>query len=868
MELEGESLREVSFPAGGVGAGCIGIAGSGRLADWEIFNHPGKGLRNGFSHFAVRSETPDGSLHAKILNGDMLSDFMGERDGREAMFYGYGWGPLEGDLAGMPHFKKCSMNGRFPVADYVFSDDKFPGKAHIRVMSPFIPGDSDTSSLPAAIFEIRLENPTEEPLRHTAVAVIQNPWNGSAAHNRTVFAGGVRSVVASNDVLPDSTDFGELAVSTDSETSSYQTFLFRGRWQDALEIYWRDMCTPGLFKDRVYETGSPYGHMHDCALLAAHAETQPHAESVFRFVISWFIPNRANTWDPNVEEKLRLSGMKGNLWRNYSTALCSSAADAARRVFSSFGNITRKVNLFADALYSGTIPTAALEGAGANLSTLVSPVCLRLEDGTFWGWEGAGPGAGSCEGSCQHVWNYAQALPLLFPDMERSMRESHALYGFDENGGWQFRLPLPLGIRPSRKYMFRPCVDGTYGEVLKIYREWKISGDNEWLRSMWSTVRKAIEYAWSPKNPDKWDPERTGVITGRQHNTLDMEMFGPSGWLNGLYLAALKAASEMGRACGDPQFSELSMEIFKRGREWTERNLFNGEYYIQKLDIGDASAVVPFLQKGETAEDNPYFDAEHREIKYQIGEGCSIDSHLAQWHASLYGLGEILSPETVKSTLRAIYKYNYKKSIRDVVNPWRSFCLNDESGCLICSWPEGTRKPYIPIPYNSETMHGFEWAAASHMAMCGMEKEAETIAKSIRDRYDGRKRNPWNEIECGSNYARSMAAFSMIQAFSGFRYDMTRGMIGFKNHPSGFSCFWSLGTIWGKFRTEENRAELHILSGQAVFREILIGTGVSADVNGKTAAGHGTPCGWVCKDGIRLSEGDVFCLYTQNTREG
>ena len=83
MKLRKESLREVSFPVGGIGAGCIGLSGNGRLIDWEIFNHAGKGLLNGCSHFAVRAERNGRVETARILNGDLLSGFSGEHEGME-----------------------------------------------------------------------------------------------------------------------------------------------------------------------------------------------------------------------------------------------------------------------------------------------------------------------------------------------------------------------------------------------------------------------------------------------------------------------------------------------------------------------------------------------------------------------------------------------------------------------------------------------------------------------------------------------------------------------------------------------------------------------------------------------------------------
>ena len=79
---------------------------------------------------------------------------------------------------------------------------------------------------------------------------------------------------------------------------------------------------------------------------------------------------------------------------------------------------------------------------------------------------------------------------------------------------------------------------------MKVYREWKICGDTEWLRACGPNV-SAIAFAWHPDNEDRWDPDKTGVLWGRQHHTLDMELFGPNAWLTGFYLGALKAAAEM-----------------------------------------------------------------------------------------------------------------------------------------------------------------------------------------------------------------------------------------------------------------------------------------------------------------------------------
>ena len=148
---------------------------------------------------------------------------------------------------------------------------------------------------------------------------------------------------------------------------------------------------------------------------------------------------------------------------------------------------------------------------------------------------------------------------------------------------------------------------------------------------------------------------------------------------------------------------------------------------------------------------------------------------VAQWHADLCGLGDMFDPAQVDGALDAMFRHNFKPSMRNFTNPWRLFALNDEAGAIICDYPAGTEKPAIPIPYCEESMHGFEYAFAGLLIARGRIDEGLTVVRAVRSRYNGANRNPWNEIECGSNYARSMASFALLPLFSGFRYDAPRG---------------------------------------------------------------------------------------------
>lgn len=793
--------QTVSFPLGGIGSGSIGLGGDGRLVDWEIFNRPAKNTFNGNSFFAVRAVRGEKLLDARVLCGELAKPWTGTGAGK---YCGFGFGPTTETMAGFPNFKHARFSSRFPFASIQFQDTHFPGIVTLTAFNPFIPGNDKDSSLPAAFFEIEFENPTRETLNYSTAFSIENPAAKSANSLHRPGRKGLMIHLADAGHESNSPDFGDLTVATDAASAIGQACWYRGTWRDNIEVFWHDFASAAPLPPRTYgDAGSKDG-----ATLMVSSRVAPRSRATHRFVLTWNFPNCINYWTTQPGDAAPLAG-----WKNHYATLFADSTKSAGYALSRWAQLRADSALFGDALYSGTLPASVLECAANNLSILKSPTVLRLEDGSFYGWEGCHASQGSCEGTCTHVWNYAYALPFLFPKLERSIRELNWKYNQRDDGGLVFRLKLPLG---SGRLDFRPCCDGQFGDIIKLYRDWKISGDGAWMRSLWPAAKKSLEFAWSPANPDRWDPEQTGVLHGRQHHTLDMELFGPNSWLTGFYLAALKAASEMADVAGEPASAQKYAALFERGREWVAKELFNGQWFAQQLDLSDRGVLASY---DKSALD--YWDQEHREIKYQLGDGVAIDQVVAQWHAHLCGLGRIFDSTQCRSALNAIYTHNFKKSMREVVNPWRLYSLYDEAGVLICTWPQGVRKPVIPVPYNSETMYGFEYSAAALMIQEGMVRQGLEIVKRGRERFDGERRNPWNEFECGSNYARSMSAWSLVLALSGFEFDQSRGMIGFS--PAGkkrpFRVFWSLGTSWGTVVFEKNQIRFNVLKGKLRLEE-------------------------------------------------
>lgn len=823
MKYKGENTKEIVFPIGGIGSGCIGLAGNGTLRDFEIFNRPNKCSYNKYTSFVVKAENETKVLDMRALNGEYRGSLMGD-------WGNIGQGVERYTMAGLPCFAEYEFDGEFPMAKIEFSDENFPAKVQTEAYNPFIPMNEDDSSIPCAIFNITFKNITDEPLKYTTAFNVTNPCE-KAAYNRFTEKGAVSGILLGNDAYgKDDAEYGDIFVATGEKNISYQEYWRRNSWYEGLEMFWNDMGKYGSLQNRHFD-GNYDGEI--TATLSATVDVAPGEEQTVTFVLGWYYPNCINYWNPPKENN--------KTWKNYYAKMFDGSTDVCEYVLKSKQRLYEDTYKFKQAIHSQTMPEHIIDAVCANLAVLKSPTCLRLEDGTLYGFEGCSNNEGSCEGSCSHVWNYQYALPFLFPRLERTMRDVDFKYNKMPNGGMSFRLQLPLG---REQWNFRPAADAQFGGIIKTYREWKICGDDEWLKKHWETLKENMSYTWSKQNPDRWDPEKTGVLWGRQHHTLDRELFGPNSWLTGYYLLALRAMGEMAEHFGEDR-SEYDA-IFERGKQWVEENLFNGEYFVQKLNLNDFSK----LDKYENAD--RYYNYETGEINFQVGEGSVIDQVIAGWHANILGLGEVYDKNMVRSALKSLYKYNFKKDLSQIFNPCRIFAYHDEAAMIICEWNDKVYKPKMPVPYSREAMTGFEYQAAVHMISEGLEKEGSEVIKAVRCRYDGKKRNPWNEFECGSNYVRSMASYSALLIYSGFVFNMQRKEIGFKPIVKG-DCeyFWSIDGCWGIYRKRNSKISIEILYGDIELERIV------TDITPEKVVIDGDDAGF-CIDGDALKLGKKY----------
>lgn len=472
--------------------------------------------------------------------------------------------------------------------------------------------------------------------------------------------------------------------------------------------------------------------------------------------------------------------------------------------------------LFRDAFYDTTLPPEAVEAIAANLTILKSPTVLRQSDGRLWCFEGCGDDRGCCHGSCTHVWNYAQALPHLFPDLERSLRQTEFFESQDDRGHQAFRSALP--IRPVA-HDFHAAADGQLGGIMKVHRDWRISGDSEWLAQIWPRVAQSLDYCIAT-----WDPRGRGVLEEPHHNTYDIEYWGPNGHCTSFYLGALRVAIEIGSHLGEDvtRYGEL----LSRGREYLETRLYHGEYFIQVVQTEGLNANYKPLNAADNGPGYAKIVAKLNEQgpKYQYGTGCLSDGVLGVWMAQVCGVNdEIVDPQKVRSHLRAIHRHNLRHDLFDHANPQRpAFALGSEGGLLLCTWPKGG-EPELPFVYSNEIWTGIEYSVASHLIMSGMAREGLEIVRIARDRYDGRVRNPFNEYECGHWYARALSSYALLQALTGVRYDAVDKTL-YIGAPGGgdFRAFLSTATGFGAVGMTHGRPYLDVKYGTIEVRHVLV----------------------------------------------
>ena len=375
-----------------------------------------------------------------------------------------------------------------------------------------------------------------------------------------------------------------------------------------------------------------------------------------------------------------------------------------------------------------------------------------------------------CQGTCQHVWNYAQSVARIFPELERDLR-ARTDFGtaWHENGAIDYRGECARHV----------AHDGQCGVILRAWREHQMAPDDRYLRAAWPRIRQSIAYLIG------LDGGEDGLLEGEQYNTLDAAWFGPMAWISSLYVAALRAGEAMALEMGDAAFAERCRRIAGQGTEQLVQQLYNGEYFIHKPDPKHPKAT-------------------------NTNDGCHIDQLMGQAWALQVGLPRVVPAKETHSALNAIWKYNFTPDVgpfrdRSYIQGGRWYAMAGEGGVVMTTFPRGGVEQATGQGgfgyYFNEVWTGQEHQLAAHMLWEGMVEPALVITRVLHDRHHAARRNPYNEVECSDHYTRAMASHGSFIAACGYEYHGPKGHLGFAPRltPEHFRAAFTTAEGWGTF---------------------------------------------------------------------
>lgn len=799
---QGENLNRIAFPLGGLGAGMICLEGTGAFSHVsvrnspEVFNEPMM-----FAAISVKGKENG----AKILEGPVPT---WKYYGDPGTANGGGKGPY-----GLPHFGQADFTARFPFATINLNDQDIPLKVKVTGWSPFIPTDADQSSLPFGAVEYSFKNTSSSTVEAVFSFHSTNFMRRGKGENsiETLSNGFILKQKAEEN---ESQTQGDFAIFTDQPSTTVDYCWFRGGWFDALSMTWKNVEEGKMVQNAAIQGSSPGASLYVPVNLA------PNEEKTVRVMLAWYVPNSKIRLGRDPEDAKKCDPSSGccesPYYQPWYSKKFANINEAVNYWNASYNELKSKSQLFTDAFYGSSLPAEVLEAVAANLSILKSPTVLRQRDGKLWAWEGCNDNSGCCEGSCTHVWNYAQAIPHLFPTLERTLRHTEFQVSQNDDGHQAFRSALP--IRP-RVHDFYAAADGQLGGIMKVYRDWRISGDNQWLKDLYPKVKASMDYCI-----ETWDPRHKGVPEEPHHNTYDIEFWGPDGMCTSFYLGALTSVSQMGSFLNEDV--SKYQQLLEAGKKFMTDSLYDGEYFIQKIKWQGLNAPNP-VELSKNMWNSNY--SEEAQIllkkegpKYQYGKGCLSDGVLGFWLANVSGLPNPVDETLIKSHLNAVYKYNLKHDLSDHVNPQRpTYALGNEGGLLLCTWPKGG-KLSLPFVYSNEVWTGIEYQVASHLMLTGEVKKGLDIVRTCRSRYDGKIRNPFDEYECGHWYARAMSSYGLLQGLTGVRYDAVDKTLYVDSKIGDFKTFLSTETGFGKVELKGGKVTVNMVYGNLDVKKIIV----------------------------------------------
>lgn len=637
-------------PVGGFGAGTFSRTYRGDFARWHVKAGVHKYESVPANQFAMYQRAEgDAQGVAQVL-------MAGRPAGGQLTSWAWGYPVGAGDYAAL-----------YPKSWFDYRWDRFPAHVVLEQLSPILPDNYRETSYPVAVYRWHAENPSSRPVTVSVLLSWTNMvgWfrdseagfkarENRGNRNRAQSADGVTGIVFDRDRAGGVTEEGDgqFVIATPAaegvEVTYQTTFDANG---DGSEV-WQPFAQDGRLASR---DASPVSAGADLAgAIAVRFTLQPGEKRVVPMVVAWDLPI--------------VQFGKGRKWYRHYTDFYGTSGENA-------WSIAR------DGLLHAADWSAAIDAWQAPyVNDATRPLWYRgmlwnelyvIADGSsFWGRPvGSDPTTPHSFGfleSCDYVYyatldvRFYGSMPLVrfWPEIDKRVLR-------------QFAATVPLDLRDRQPWYWKSMVSGkpetrlrkvkgavphdlgvpsedpfvqvndfnwqdTSGWkdlpsqfVLMVYRDFALTGrrDLEFLRETWPAVQETLAHLGSYDKNGDGIPENEGY----PDQTYDAWVVsGESAYCGSLWLGALRAAEEIGKALGDESAAAKYRDLFTRGQKSYVKKLWNGDYFSYDTASESRNSV-------------------------------QADQLAGQWYANLTGLGDLVPRDMRRRALQTIFGVNVMK---------------------------------------------------------------------------------------------------------------------------------------------------------------------------------------------------------------
>jgi non-lysosomal glucosylceramidase len=787
----GPQLGAFAFPMGGFGAGHVVLRGDGTLQKWCVRNqvrHEALPLDCMPANFFGISVGQGGASSPTEQSFVLASPetYSADRCGLPSNKPAHASPSSVARLKSLPGIKSLSIVARYPVADVSYDIPGLPVDVSLEALSPMVPLDERSSSLPVALFQFTVKNTSKSKQTTRVLQAQQNfvGWDGQAdctapptpfwAQNvNTPFAesdGSAGLSMSSQSVDNASADFGTICIqalaSTGTTPHGASVGLFPGASSE--EELWSSFVDHKEVPASASSVPPPTAPSADgksyCGGVVQTLELLPGEGATLTFALAWHFPNRmreesvrgSHAWDEILPPKL------GNF---YATWL-ADARHAATYARSNIGHLVPSTKAYVEAMYTSSIPWLLTDSAAGRAAVLRSPTMWKSEAGIVQGSEGNG----CCPLNCSHVYGYTTLMERLFPSLAQDMRISDFVRNYKAGVG----VTMRFGTNGW-------AIDGALASVIKTYLVVQQADPTlEFLKHVWPNVKDQM--ALLSQNFVDAD----GVIRVAQQNTYDTSMLEANTFIGSYYVTALRASAAMATLMGEPSLAAEYTSGAAKSAAAYDQICWNAGFGYYTSDVTLKTCA------------NSY------------GPGCFVDQICAAGLSAACGFGACFDAAHEASARKAIAKYNVVR--KPPWNDMQKHLFDGDVGITVCTYPNG--KLGDGMRYDTLVSSGFTSPVIAGLLLDRNLEDAERLNGYIRQRHDGRNRTPWNEPECDLLYSRAMAHWNIFEQACGYSYDCTKGAMRFdpRYAPEKFQSFFVTGSGWGQYT--QSGSDAHLSSGR------------------------------------------------------